>query len=287
MLTLELRETYTVPDETDGQGKRRLTKHRWHASVGEVVACDGQRLAIDVLDEAARRIDEASAVNGRFEDKPMVEASIRLTLGQTYLRLGDYPAAEPHLNRACGEPRPALGDEQCRFLRGRERAALPEPGPERRNGLRKPEQVPWRERDYALFVGYAPVDNPRYACAVIVEHGGGGSKVAAPIARDIMVETLKRDPAGQAPGADVVGVNCSVGPAMMLDAVERTCRRPPATDRQEGTFFSRNPPYPLMVTWKKTGCPLPASSSIFPSAGAGFFVQKTKQATSSGRSDTV
>ncbi len=40
----------------------------------------------------------------------------------------------------------------------------------------------------------------------MVEHGGGGSKAAAPIARDVMIETLNRDPAGQAPGADVVGV---------------------------------------------------------------------------------
>ncbi|MBI3454005.1 MAG: penicillin-binding protein 2 [Rhodospirillales bacterium] len=57
---------------------------------------------------------------------------------------------------------------------------------ERRVGLRKPSQVPWKERDHALFVGYAPVDNPRYAVAVVVEHGGGGSAVAAPVARDIL-----------------------------------------------------------------------------------------------------
>jgi penicillin-binding protein 2 len=63
---------------------------------------------------------------------------------------------------------------------------------ERRNGLRKPEQVPWRERDHALFVGYAPVDDPKYVVAVVVEHGGGGSTVAAPIARDILHETLLR-----------------------------------------------------------------------------------------------
>jgi penicillin-binding protein 2 len=63
---------------------------------------------------------------------------------------------------------------------------------ERRVGLRKIEQVPWRERDHALFVGYAPVDDPRYAVAVVVEHGGGGSSVAAPIARDILHETLRR-----------------------------------------------------------------------------------------------
>jgi penicillin-binding protein 2 len=64
---------------------------------------------------------------------------------------------------------------------------------ERRVGLRKPEQVPWRERDHALFVGYGPVEAPKYACAVIVEHGGGGSAVAAPIARDLLHEAMKRD----------------------------------------------------------------------------------------------
>ena len=51
-------------------------------------------------------------------------------------------------------------------------------------------EVPWEQRDHALFVGFAPYDNPRYACAVLVEHGGGGSKAAAPIARDVMLQAL-------------------------------------------------------------------------------------------------
>ncbi len=72
---------------------------------------------------------------------------------------------------------------------------------EREAGMHKLENRPWRERDHALFVGFAPVGAPRYAVAVIVEHGGGGSKVAAPIARDIMTETLKRDPARRTPPA--------------------------------------------------------------------------------------
>lgn len=70
---------------------------------------------------------------------------------------------------------------------------------ERATGVRKNEDLPWRERDHALFVGYAPVHAPRYACAVIVEHGGGGSTVAAPICRDILVEVQKRDVARNAP----------------------------------------------------------------------------------------
>jgi penicillin-binding protein 2 len=51
-------------------------------------------------------------------------------------------------------------------------------------------EVPWEQRDHALFVGYAPYDKPRYACAVLVEHGGGGSSAAAPIARDALLQAL-------------------------------------------------------------------------------------------------
>ncbi len=67
---------------------------------------------------------------------------------------------------------------------------------ERATGLRKPHEVPWNERDHALFVGYAPLREPRYACAAIIEHGGGGSAVAAPIVRDILLEAQRRDSAG-------------------------------------------------------------------------------------------
>ena len=70
---------------------------------------------------------------------------------------------------------------------------------ERAAGITKNEDLPWRRRDHALFVAFAPVNNPRYACAVVVEHGGGGSKVAAPIARDILTETQRRDPAATDP----------------------------------------------------------------------------------------
>ena len=61
---------------------------------------------------------------------------------------------------------------------------------EREKGVKKNEDLPWRKRDHALFTGYAPVQNPKYAISVIVEHGGSGSSVAAPIARDIILHAL-------------------------------------------------------------------------------------------------
>nr|WP_152828719.1 penicillin-binding protein 2 [Fertoeibacter niger] len=61
---------------------------------------------------------------------------------------------------------------------------------ERARGVISNEDLPWERRDHALFVGYAPYDNPRVAVSVVVEHGGGGSSVAGPIVRDILLRAL-------------------------------------------------------------------------------------------------
>ena len=61
-------------------------------------------------------------------------------------------------------------------------------------GVRKNKDLKWAERDHALFVGYAPLVSPRYAVSVVVEHGGGGSTSAAPIAKDILLDVQNRDP---------------------------------------------------------------------------------------------
>lgn len=62
---------------------------------------------------------------------------------------------------------------------------------ERESGVLKNTELAWRSRDHALFVGYAPYDNPRYAVSVLVQHGGGGSTVAAPIGRDLLDKALE------------------------------------------------------------------------------------------------
>lgn len=159
-----------------------------------------------------------------------------LQLGVMVARLASGLALQPHLVRDEARPPPApldLNPEHLAFVRnamadvvnrggGTARAARLQGGilmagktgtaqvrritmAERRAGVRRNEDLPWKQRDHALFVCFAPVDQPRYACAVIVDHGGSGSKAAAPVARDIMNFLFARDSAAladaQAPDA--------------------------------------------------------------------------------------
>ena len=64
---------------------------------------------------------------------------------------------------------------------------------ERESGVKTDAQLPWNLRDNGLFVGFAPVDNPRYACACVVEHNAPPHpQVAA--TRDILLFAQQRDP---------------------------------------------------------------------------------------------
>jgi penicillin-binding protein 2 len=67
------------------------------------------------------------------------------------------------------------------------------------------EKLPWEFRPHALFVAFAPYDAPRYAVSVVIEHGNAGAATAGPVARDIMLDTLGRDPANRThpPGAEL------------------------------------------------------------------------------------
>lgn len=88
---------------------------------------------------------------------------------------------------------------------------------ERKHGPRRARQIAWKDRDHALFVAFAPVAAPRYVCATVVEHGGttggGGSAVAAPICRDVLLEAQRRDPARRIPGANRVAHSTEPGSA--------------------------------------------------------------------------
>lgn len=63
---------------------------------------------------------------------------------------------------------------------------------ERQMGITQ-QQLPWHLRHHALFVCFGPVENPRYACAVVIEHGMAGFN-AGKVGKEVLVETMKRDP---------------------------------------------------------------------------------------------
>ena len=65
-------------------------------------------------------------------------------------------------------------------------------------GVRKNESLPWALRDHGLFIGYAPLDKPRYACAVVIEHGGVGAHPQVQVARDALAFAQSRDILGRA-----------------------------------------------------------------------------------------
>jgi penicillin-binding protein 2 len=96
----------------------------------------------------------------------------------------DAPPGSPRV-RMSGK----TGSAQVRTISAAERAM----------GVREGNSIAWALRDNALFVCFAPADAPRYACAVVVEHGEHGSSAAAPVAHDVMRATLMRDPANRPP----------------------------------------------------------------------------------------
>ena len=57
----------------------------------------------------------------------------------------------------------------------------------------KQKDLDYKDRDHALFIAFAPYDDPKYAISVIVEHGGSGSSAAAPIAKKVIKKVLERD----------------------------------------------------------------------------------------------
>ena len=55
-------------------------------------------------------------------------------------------------------------------------------------------EIPYEERDHALYIAFGPYKNPRYALSILVEHGGNGSTTAAPMAKELFKLIIDRHP---------------------------------------------------------------------------------------------
>jgi penicillin-binding protein 2 len=81
---------------------------------------------------------------------------------------------------------------------------------ERITGVRTNESLPWALRDHSLFVGYAPVEKPRYACSVIIEHGAVAAHPNVQVARDALLFAQQRDILGRATAYPVKSADASL-----------------------------------------------------------------------------
>jgi penicillin-binding protein 2 len=190
-------------------------KHRRHWGVGDTIGCGiGQgvilasplqlatyvsRIATGraVVPHVARSIGGEMQPGATAEDYPVLdipESGLALVRAGMYAVVNDAAGTAPHAR--LGMPGIQLagktGSSQVRRVSRWVRE----------HGHFNSANLPWAFRPHALFVCFAPYDAPRYAAAVVIEHGNAGADVAAPVARDIMRDALTRDPAARkvAPG---------------------------------------------------------------------------------------
>jgi penicillin-binding protein 2 len=195
---------------------RRKHGHAWN--IGDTISCGiGQgyiqatplqlatyvsRIATGraVVPHVTRLIADALQTGSKPEDFPVMDVSadaLEAVRGGMYAVVNEYggTAKLARLNMPGVQLAGKTGSSQVRRV---SRWA-------REHGHFDSANLAWEFRPHALFVCYAPYDAPRYAVAVVVEHGNKGADVAAPLARDIMQDTLTRDPAKRqvAPGQTV------------------------------------------------------------------------------------
>lgn len=197
---------FDVPGEgaglvPDRKWKENRFKKKWAAGESVINAIGQGFMLATPLQLAAMT---ARLVNGGLAVKPVLVRSIQEEGNQ----IPDWPKTgfnKAHLalvregmNQVVNDPRgTAAGSriQEAPFSMGGKTGTsqVRRITREMRDAGVKNESLPWKQRHHALFVGYGPVEDPRYIASVIVEHGVGGAKAAAPIARDILTALQKRD----------------------------------------------------------------------------------------------
>ncbi|MFZ4689589.1 MAG: penicillin-binding protein 2 [Polymorphobacter sp.] len=119
---------------------------------------------------------------------------------------------------------------------------------ERRRGVKRNESLPWKQRDHALFVAFAPTEEPRYAVSVIIEHGIAGGRYAAPIARDVL--TFLYDP------------DRAMKTLVPIEAAMRARRE--AEERAKALAARQAEEERLMPSWLRNDAPTPPIFEIGP-----------------------
>ncbi len=132
----------------------------------------------------------------------------------------------------------------------------------------------WKYRDHGLFICFAPVDNPRYAASVVIEHGMGGARAAAPVAKDVLTWLFDRQKAMDTLAVLEAGWGGDIRTRMAAkEAAFRTAQGlPPRAERAPvpvpNPVASPTPAAPPVAAPAATGAPAPAPSATPPPAPA-------------------
>ena len=221
---LEGGRTGLMPDKNWKYGR---FGERWHP--GEtVVASIGQGYILATPLQLAVMI--ARIVNGGFAVKPWITAY----LGDKDLMKGPWPSMnikashlrqvmkgmEKVVNSKRGTAYGSRIEEKGMEMAGKTGTAQVRRITKEQRKLRvKNADLPWEQRHHALFVGYAPLKKPRYVCSVVVEHGIGGSRSAAPIAKELLLQAQIRNPSAS-------GFKQNIGMRSFSDGIARPGRKP-------------------------------------------------------------
>ncbi|AMG74183.1 Penicillin-binding protein 2 [Sphingopyxis granuli] len=176
----------TIPDS---EWKMRKYHREWSASdslnavIGQgYVLANPLQLAVMAARIASGRALYPRLINRQFENKPLPFAEEHLAVareGMNRVVNGPGTAVRSRLPLDGIAMAGKTGTAQVRGLAS---------GGNGKGGT-------WKYRDHGLFVCFAPVDNPRYAASVVIEHGMGGSRAAAPVAKDIFTFLYDREKA--------------------------------------------------------------------------------------------
>ena len=96
---------------------------------------------------------------------------------------------------------------------------------ERQSGLTPQSQLPWAQREHALFIAFAPLDNPRYAAAIVLEHGGNAhTEPQVQFARDILTFAQKRDTLGRPTAYPPINAAAAVPVTPATEGVQKVAK---------------------------------------------------------------
>ena len=149
-------------------------------SIKPKIIVDNNPLTLEQAKEAMKEKNLNNSYNKLFQDPKNIEIVQKAMFSSTNERFGT-------------SYRSRIDDPKYQFAGKTGTAQVKRISKRERELDLKIDQIPYKDRDHALYIAYGPYKNPRYAVSIIVEHGGSGSRAAAPIAKELFKLLIDRN----------------------------------------------------------------------------------------------